>query len=82
MVKNKLFWKIFTSYIALLCLGLTLTGYFVSKVINGYYLSPLTRTLESDIKTIILYILLTFTITLVIGFVIMKINTSPLSNIL
>ena len=54
MVKNKLFWKIFTSYIALLCLGLTLTGYFVSKVINGYYLSPLTRTLESDIKTIIL----------------------------
>jgi PAS domain S-box-containing protein len=81
MVKNKLFWKIFTSYIALLCLGLTLTGYFVSKVINGYYLSPLTRTLESDIKTIILYILLTFAITLVIGFVIMKINTSPLSNI-
>lgn len=81
MVKNKLFWKIFTSYIALLCLCLTLTGYFVSKVINGYYLNPSTRTLESDIKTIILYILLTFAITLVIGFVIMKINTSPLSNI-
>lgn len=81
MIKNKLFWKIFTSYIALLCLCLSLTGYFVSKVINGYYRNPLTRTLESDMKTIILYILLTFAITLVVGFIIMKINTSPLSTI-
>jgi len=81
MFKNKLFWKIFTSYVALLCLCLALTGYFVSKVIKGYYLNPLTRNLESDIKTIILYILLTFAITLVIGFILMRINTSPLLNI-
>lgn len=81
MFKNKLFWKIFTSYVALLCLSLALTGYFVSKVIQGYYLNPLTRNPESDIKTIIFYILLTFAIALVTGFILMRINTSPLLNI-
>ncbi|MDN3512976.1 MAG: cell wall metabolism sensor histidine kinase WalK [Candidatus Brocadia sp.] len=81
MFKNKLFWKIFTGYVALLSLSLALTGYFVSKVIKGYYSNSLTNNLESDIKTTILYILLTFAIALVIGFVLMRINTSPLLNI-
>ncbi|MFN3530967.1 MAG: two-component system histidine kinase PnpS [Candidatus Brocadia sp.] len=81
MFKNKLFWKIFTSFVTLLCLSLALTGYFVSKIIKDYHSKPLTGNLESDIKTIILYILLTFAITLVIGFVLMRINTSPLLNI-
>lgn len=81
MFKNKLFWKIFTSFISLLSLGLALIGYFVSKVIKGHYSNQLTGSPESDIKTIILYILLTFAITLVIGFVLLRINTSPLLNI-
>ncbi|NUO08236.1 MAG: PAS domain S-box protein [Candidatus Brocadia sp.] len=81
MFKNKLFWKIFTGYVALLSLSLALTGYFVSKVIKGYYSNSLTNNLESDIKTTILYILLTFAIALVIGFILMRINTSPLLNI-
>lgn len=81
MFKNKLFWKIFTSYIGLLCLCLALTGYFVSRVLRGYYLNPLTRTLESDMKTIIGYMLLTFAITLIISFILIRINTSSFVNI-
>ncbi len=81
MFKNKLFWKIFTSYIILLSLSLALSGYFAIKVIKGYYSDPLTGNLESNIKTIIVYILLTFAITLVMGFILLRINTSPLLNI-
>lgn len=81
MFKNSLFWKIFTSYTGLLCFCLMLTGYFINKVIKGYYLSPLTRTMESDMKTIIGYMLLTFTITMVIGFILIRINTFSLVNI-
>ena len=81
MFRNKLFWKIFTSYTALLCLCLGIMGYFVRKVTKGYYLNVLPMNPESDVKTIILYILLTFAITLIIGFVIFRINTSPLLNI-
>jgi len=79
--KNKLFWKIFISYIGLLCLCLALTGYFVSRVLRAYYLNPLTRTLESDMKIIIGYMLLTFAITLIIGFILIRINTSSFINI-
>lgn len=81
MFKNKLFWKIFTSYIVLLCLCLALTGYFVNRVLREYYLNPLTRTLESDMKTIVGYMLLTFAITLIISFILIRINTSSLVNI-
>ncbi|TVM04429.1 MAG: PAS domain-containing sensor histidine kinase [Candidatus Brocadia sp. WS118] len=81
MFKNKLFWKIFISYIGLLCLCLALTGYFVSRVLRAYYLNPLTRTLESDMKIIIGYMLLTFAITLIIGFILIRINTSSFINI-
>src|SRR3989304_2255365 len=84
MFKNKLFWKIFISYVVLLCGFLSLAGYFVSKVIKGYQMNLLTKQLEYNILPInhlILYILITFAITLAIGFVIIKINTSPLLNI-
>src|SRR3990167_4752032 len=84
MFKNKLFWKIFISYVVLLSGCLSLAGYFVSKVIKGYQMNLLTKQLEYNILPInhlILYILITFAITLAIGFVIIKINTSPLLNI-
>src|SRR3990167_5419120 len=83
MFKNKLFWKIFISYVVLLCGFLSLAGYFVSKVIKGYQMNLLTKHIEYDalpINHLILYILITFAITLAIGFVIIKINTSPLLN--
>jgi PAS domain S-box-containing protein len=44
-------------------------------------MNPLTSNLESDIKTIIFYILLAFAIALAIGFILMRINTSSLLNI-
>src|SRR3970040_2560600 len=84
MFKNKLFWKIFISYVVLLCGFLSLAGYFVSKVIKVYQMNLLTKHIEYDalpINHLILYILITFAITLAIGFVIIKINTSPLLNI-
>lgn len=81
MVKNTLFWKIFTSHIALVSLSLALSGYFVSKVIQGHYANPLAGTLDSEINAIIVYILITFAITLAMGFILMRINTSPLLNI-
>ena len=84
MFKNKLFWKIFISYVVLLSGCLSLAGYFVSKVIKGYQMNLLTKHIEYNalpINHLILYILITFAITLAIGFVIIKINTSPLLNI-
>jgi len=84
MFKNKLFWKIFISYVVLLSGFLSLAGYFVSKVIKGYQMNLLTKHIEYNalpINHLILYILITFAITLAIGFVIIKINTSPLLNI-
>src|SRR4030067_3122253 len=84
MFKNKLFWKFFISYVVLLSGFLSLAGYFVSKVIKGYQMNLLTKHIEYNalpINHLILYILITFAITLAIGFVIIKINTSPLLNI-
>lgn len=48
MMRNTLFWKIFTSYIILLCLCLIFTGYFVSRVIKKYQVNLFTKNLESD----------------------------------
>jgi len=82
--KNKLFWKIFISYVTLLCICLSLTGYFVVKITKGRHLDLITKHLESDtslVSHLVLYILITFAITLAIGFIIIKINTSPLINI-
>lgn len=81
MFKNSLFWKIFSSYAGLLSLSLVLTGYFINKVIKGYHLNPLTSTMASDMKTVIGYMLLTFAITMIIGFVLIRINTFSLVNI-
>ncbi len=81
MFKNRLFWKIFANYVCLLCLSLALTGYFVSRTIRGYYLNSLTGTPESETKTIVLYILLTLVIALIFGFILLRVNTSPLLNI-
>ncbi|MBI2472787.1 MAG: PAS domain S-box protein [Planctomycetes bacterium] len=84
MFKNKLFWKIFISYVVLLSGCLSLAGYFVSRVIKGYQMNLLAKHLDYNVLPInhlILYILITFAITLSIGFVIIKINTSPLMNI-
>lgn len=84
MFKNKLFWKIFISYVVLLCGFLSLAGYFVSKVIKGYHENLSAGHIAYNalpVNHLILYILITFAITLAIGFVIIKINTSPLMNI-
>ncbi|OQZ01338.1 MAG: hypothetical protein B6D35_03395 [Candidatus Brocadia sp. UTAMX2] len=81
MLKNSLFWKIFISYAGLLCFCLALTGYFISKIIQGYYLDPLTRTMESDMKTVIGYLLLALAITLAIGFVLIRASTFSLVKI-
>lgn len=48
MVKNTLFWKIFISYVILLCICLIFTGYFVNRVIRGYHVRLSTKNLESD----------------------------------
>lgn len=48
MMRNTLFWKIFTSYIILLCLCLVFTGYFVNRVIKKYQVNLFTKNLESD----------------------------------
>lgn len=84
MFRNKLFWKIFLSYATLLSVCLSLSGYFVVKAIKGQHLNLLTKHLESDsalISHLVLYMLITFAITLAIGFLVIKINTSPLLNI-
>lgn len=47
MFKDKLFWKFFTLYIALLCLCLSATGFFVCSVIKKHYLHQIMKTLES-----------------------------------
>ncbi len=47
MFKNKLFWKIFVSYISLFCLCLAFTGYFAARVVKKHYLDLLTNNLES-----------------------------------
>ena len=81
MLKNSLFWKIFISYAGLLCLCLAIAGYFVNKIIQEYSLSPLTRTMAYDMKTVIGHMLPAFVITLVIGFVLIRINTSSFLHI-
>lgn len=81
MIKNRLFWKIFTSFATLLSMSLAFTGYFASKALKGHYPDSSIGHLGSDVTTIILYILLTFAVTLAIGFVLMRIHTSPLSTI-
>lgn len=84
MFKNKLFWKIFISYTVLLCGFLSLAEYFVSKAIKGYQMHLSAKNIEYNALSsnhLILYILLTFAITLAVGFVVIKINTSPLMNI-
>jgi len=58
-----------------------MVGYFMSKVVKGYYLNIITKNLESDVKTIILYLLLTFAIALAVGFILIRINTSSLLKI-
>lgn len=47
MFKNKLFWKIFVSYICLFCLCLAFTGYFAARVVKKHYLDLLTNNVES-----------------------------------
>jgi len=84
MFKNRLFWKIFISYAALLSLCLIVTGFLVGKTIKRYHMSILTDNPKFDPTVtghLILYIFLTFIVTLVIGFIIIRINTSPLLNI-
>lgn len=84
MFKNRLFWKIFISYAALLSLCLIMTGFLVGKTIKRYHMSILTDNPKFDPTVtghLILYIFLTFIVTLVIGFIIIRINTSPLLNI-
>ncbi len=84
MFKNKLFWKIFISYATLLSLCLIMTGLLVGKIIKRYHISILTNNPKVDPTItghLILYIFLTFIVTLVIGFIIIRINTSPLLNI-
>jgi PAS domain S-box-containing protein len=61
-----------------------MTGFLVGKTIKRYHLSILTDNLKFDptvTSHLILYIFLTFMVTLVIGFIIIRINTSPLLNI-
>ncbi|HHT9128538.1 MAG TPA: two-component system histidine kinase PnpS [Candidatus Wujingus californicus] len=84
MFKNRLFWKIFISYVALLSLCLIMTGFLVGKTIKRYHMSILTDNSKLDPTVtghLILYIFLTFIVTLVIGFIIIRISTSPLLNI-
>ncbi|MEK7360314.1 MAG: HAMP domain-containing protein, partial [Planctomycetota bacterium] len=81
MLKNKSFWKLFIPFTALLCLSLTITGYFASTIIKGYHTGPLAGNQASDIKSLVVYILLAFVITGIIGFIAIRINTSPLLNI-
>ncbi len=47
MFKNKLFWKIFVSYIVLFCLCLAFTGYFTARIVKKYNLELLTNNVES-----------------------------------
>ncbi len=81
MFKKSLFWKVFTSYAGLLCFCLLLTAYFINRVIKGHYLHPFARTMESDMKSIAGYMLLTFTIMMVIGFILIRVNTFSIVNI-
>ncbi len=81
MLKNKSFWKLFIPFTSLLCLSLAITGYFASTIIKGYHTAPLAGNQASGVKTLAVYILFAFVITEFIGFIIIKINTSPLRNI-
>lgn len=81
MLKNKPFWKIFIPFTSLLCLSLTVTGYFACTIIKGYHASPLAGNPASDIKSIVVFILFAFVITAIVGFVIIRINTAPLLGI-
>ncbi len=78
MLKNKSFWKLFIPFTSLLCLSFAITGYFASTIIERYHTAPLAGNQASDVKSLVVYILFAFVVTGIIGFVIIKINTSPL----
>ena len=81
MLKNKSFWKLFIPFTSLLCLSFAITGYFASTIIERYHTAPLAGNQASDVKSLVVYILFAFVVTGIIGFVIIKINTSPLLTI-